>query len=79
MKGKKINLNTCHRKSECHQKDLNFIVNREPLEVLGQRGEVLDPNVGKSWFFLDPLLILLSGDTVIYAEAITTKVTPVPS
>ena len=57
------NLNARYRKPECHQKDLNFVVNREPLEVLGQRGEALDPNVGKSLFFLDPLLIPFSRDT----------------
>jgi len=56
---------------------LNFVVNREPLEVLGQRGEAT--NVEKSLFFLDPLLIPLSGDTVISAKAIVAKVTPVPS
>lgn len=76
--GKKSNFNAHYRKPECHQKDLNFVVNREPLEVWWQRADALDPNVGKSLFFLDPLLIPLSGDTVITAEAIAAKVARVP-
>lgn len=50
---------------ECHQKNLDFVVNREPLETFEPISDAPYSAVGRSLFSLKPLLVTLHPESLL--------------